>query len=338
MKIFNELNKKRLKSFYNCTVLQRIEVLKNMGFYDLPIEKREKYLETIGVFDVDVNLDPPTKVLMPDDPDLDYMKENPEKQEKYKATNKWADDFIRGMIANGTLTIESVDGVENLEILKKQQQGAIITMNHFNPLDSFAVETTIHDVGVDKKLFKVSREGNYTNFPEGPIADYFKFGRILPLSQNRDTMKMFLESTQKLLEEGNLVLVCAEQAMWENYQKPKPMKYGAYRWATKANVPVIPIFIGHTENAKKEGSASYTIYIGKPIFPEKDKTIDENTRKMRDKNFEFSKCVYEKYYGKKLTYDTDPSMYSNFRGYVRSTPGFEQMIKRGQKEIQEEER
>lgn len=77
---------------------------------------------------------------------------------------------------------------------------------------------------------------------------------------------MFLTSLKKLLKDGNLVLVCAEQAMWESYQKPKPMKYGAYRWATKANVPVIPMFIGHTE---KDNSSSYTIYMGKPIFSKK---------------------------------------------------------------------
>ena len=60
---------------------------------------------------------------------------------------------------------------------------------------------------------------------------------------------MFLDSLKKLLGDGNLVLVCTEQAMWENYQKPRPMKYGAYRWATEANVPIIPMFVGHTEKS-----------------------------------------------------------------------------------------
>lgn len=287
------------------------------------MEKRIQYLETIGVFDVDVNLDPPTKVLMPDDPDLDYLKEKDEKQEKYNSVNKWAEDTIRGIIASGMIKIEGVEGTENLDTLKDKSQGAIVTMNHFNPFDSFVVETAIHDAGIDKKLFKVSREGNYTNFPEGPIADYFKYGRTLPLSQNKDTMKMFLNSLKTLLKEGNLVLVCAEQAMWENYKKPKPMKYGAYRWATESNVPIMPMFVGHTE---QDNSASYTIYMGKPIFPQKNKTLSENTVEMRNKNFEFSKSMYEKYYGKKLTYDTQPSMYCNLRGYVKSTPGFEKMI------------
>lgn len=265
---------------------------------------------------------------MPDDPDLDYLKEKPEKQERYNTTNKWAEDFIRGMLSSGALTIEGVEGVENLDLLKNPDQGAIVTVNHFNPLDSFAVEAAIHDAGINKDLYKVSREGNFTNFPEGPIADYFKFGRTLPLSQNKETMKMFLKSTKKLLNDGNIVLVCAEQAMWENYQKPKPMKYGAYRWATESNVPIIPTFIGHTEN---EESTSYKIFIGKPIFPDLNKPLNENTVDMRDQNFEFSKSMYEKYYGKELTYNTEPSMYPMVRGYVRSTPGFEKMIEKNNK-------
>lgn len=314
------------------TVLERIDFLKRLGFYNLPINKRIKYLETIGVFDVDVNLDPPTKILMPDDPDLDYLKTKPERQEKYNAINKWAEDFIRGAMADGSLKIAGVLGAENLEILKNPNQGAIVTINHFHPFDSFAVEAAIHDAGITKNLFKVSREGNYTNFPEGPIADYFKFGRTLPLSQNKETMKMFLDSTKKLLAAGNLVLVAAEQAMWENYQKPKPMKFGAYRWATESNVPVIPIFIGHTE---KDSSASYTIYIGTPIYPDKNKSLSENTVAMRDKNYLFSKLMYEMYYGKHLTYDTQPDMFPYFRGYVRTTPGFEQMIKKTEPDNQD---
>lgn len=271
---------------------------------------------------------------MPDDPDLDYLKEKPEKQEKYNATNKWAEDFIRGVISNGTLKIDGVEGTENLEILNEQRQGAIITMNHFNPFDTFAVETAIYDAGIDKKLFKVTREGNYTNFPEGPIADYFKYGRTLSLSQNKDTMKMFLDSLKKLLDEGNLILVCPEQAMWENYKKPRPMKYGAYRWATESSVPIIPIFVGHIE---KENLNSFLIHIGKPIFPQKNKSLSENTIEMRNENFEFCKCMYEKFYRKKLTYDTQSSMYYNLRGYVRSTPGFEEIIKETQKNVRENE-
>ena len=31
--------------------------------------------------------------------------------------------------------------------------------------------------------------------------------------------------------------------MWWNYRKPKPLKKGAYRFAVKSNVPIVPCFI-----------------------------------------------------------------------------------------------
>ena len=74
--------------------------------------------------------------------------------------------------------IKDVYGLENLENLKT---GGIIVSNHFNPFEAFAVEKIFLESKLSKKhkLYAVMREGNYTNFPEGPIADYFKYGRTL---------------------------------------------------------------------------------------------------------------------------------------------------------------
>ena len=332
MKSLEQLKGKNLQSFYGMIANDKIAVLRKIGFYELPMKDRIQFLERIGVFDVDVNQDPPTKVLMPDDPDLDYLKTNPEKQEKYDAAEKWVDVAFRGLIASGGITIKGIEGLENLEILKDKKQGAILTMNHFNPFDSFATGVALHDEGIDKSIYRVMREGNFTNFPEGPIADYFKYGKTLPLSQNTETMKMFSESLKKLLDEGNLVVVSPEQAMWENYQKPRPMKFGAYRWATQNDVPVIPMFVGHTEEGQ---ASSFTIFIGKPIYPRKDKILSESAREMRDENYEFAKKMYEKYYGRELKYDIDPARYAKFKdkfsNFVKTTPGFDEMMERASK-------
>ena len=39
------------------------------------------------------------------------------------------------------------------------------------------------------------------------------------------------------------MLVYPEQSMWWNYRKPKPLKKGAYTFAAKNHVPVLPCFI-----------------------------------------------------------------------------------------------
>ena len=68
--------------------------------------------------------------------------------------------------------------------------GAIITSNHFNPFECFTVEYIFRNQEANKSkvLYKVIREGNYTNFP-GFYGYLFKNCYTLPLSSNHQTMK-----------------------------------------------------------------------------------------------------------------------------------------------------
>lgn len=86
------------------------------------------------------------------------------------------------------------------------------------------------------------REGNYTNFP-GFYGMLMRNCYTFPLSSNRDTMKKFLSSMDTVLQHGDFMLVYPEQSMWWNYRKPKPLKKGAYTFAAKNHVPVLPCFI-----------------------------------------------------------------------------------------------
>lgn len=328
------LNEEKLKSLFSISVLKRIEILKKLGFYKLPEQDRIKFLEKIGWFDIDINLDPPTKVLLHSNSDLDYLKENEVMQYKYNEANNWASKFIKNQISSGTLVIDKIDGLENIDLLNQSDQGAIITVNHFNPIDTFSVEEVLHMANINKDLYKVIREGNFTNFPEGPIADYFKFGRTLPLSQSKRTMEMFETALKTILQRGEIILVCPEQSMWMDYQKPKPMKFGAFKWATENAVPVIPMFIAHRsaskDNLENNLSQIFSICIGKPIYPNLDTDVEKNIVEMRNKNFEFSKNAYEYLYKKKLEYDTDVSP-KYLRNYIKSTPNFENIFHRQSK-------
>lgn len=333
------LNGEKLKSLFSVSVLKRIEILRKLGFYKLPEQDRIKFLEKIGWFDVDINLDPPTRVLLHNNSDLDYLKENEVMQYKYNEVNNWASKFIKDQISSGTLVIDKIDGLENIDVLNKSDQGAIITVNHFNPIDTFSVEEVLHMANINKDLYKVIREGNFTNFPEGPIADYFKFGRTLPLSQSQRTMEMFETALKTILQRGEIVLVCPEQSMWIDYQKPKPMKFGAFKWATENAVPVIPMFIAHRSaskvNLEDNLSQIFSFCIGKPIYPNLDTDARKNIVEMRNRNFEFSKKAYEYSYKTKLEYDTDVSP-EYLRDYIKSIPDFENMIVKKQKTIEKD--
>jgi hypothetical protein len=213
---------------------------------------------------------------------------------------------VDGLLKDGKLVIKEIRGMENLNDL---DSGAILTCNHFNPFDCFTVEQLFRLSGQRKKrqLFKVIREGNYTNFP-GFYGFLFKNCNTLPLSQNKKTMYNFLKAVDTILQRGDFILIYPEQSLWWNYRKPKPLKNGAYKFAVKNHVPVLPIFITMEDGDVIEENGfprqEYTVFVEKPIYPKAGLTEREQVSAMRDENFRVWREIYEKFYGVPLEYTT----------------------------------
>ena len=97
--------------------------------------------------------------------------------------------------------------------------------------------------------------------------------------------------------------------MWWNYRKPKPLKAGAYQFAAKNNVPVLPCFITmkDTDILGEDGFyvQEYTVYVGKPIYPDATLGRRERTAKMMAENAEVWKNIYETEYSIPLSYITE---------------------------------
>ena len=145
----------------------RIEVLKKI-----------EQLEREGKFDIDVEDDPPTIVLTPEN--IDYLRTTMKSKIKRIFANKVGEKFLDDLLKNNKLIIKEVNGIENLN---KVETGAIITCNHFNPYDCFTIEKVFRmsNQGKTKRLHKDIREGNYTNLP-GFYGILFRNADTLPLS------------------------------------------------------------------------------------------------------------------------------------------------------------
>ena len=270
----------------------------------LEILEKIKKLELEGKFDIDAENDPPTIVLTPEN--VDYLKKKTSSKIKNKVANKVGEKFLKDLLKNNKLIIKQVNGIENLQNL---ESGAVITCNHFNPFDSFSIERVFRSSGQakTKKLYKVIREGNYTNFP-GLYGFFFRNCDTLPLSSNKRTMIEFMKAVDIILQRGDFILIYPEQSLWWNYKKPKPLKNGAFKFATRNNVPVIPIFITMQDSniIGEDGFfvQEYIINIEKPIYPNEKLSERENTTIMRDRNYEIWKNIYEDFYKVPLQYTT----------------------------------
>ena len=261
-------------------------------------------LEREGRFSEDAEENPPAPVLMPED--INYLPRSIKSKTQTKYAFKVARWFVNMLIKKKQLIIKEYKGIENLE---KVADGAVITCNHFNAFDSFAIQLAFEQGKLKKKkMYRVIREGNYTGFP-GFYGVLMRHCNTLPLSSNFKTMEKFITAVDRVLEKNQFVLVYPEQGMWWNYRKPRPLQKGAFTFAARNNKPVLPVFITMEDSDVLDDDGfyvqEYTVHFCEPIYPDPNKKRAQNACEMRDKNYEAWKSVYEQTYGEKLTYSCD---------------------------------
>ncbi len=267
----------------------------------LRIVERIAEYEREGKFDVDVEDDPPTRPLRPGEADFTGKKLSSKKKTFF--ANRSAYRYFEGLIKRGDLVIKEVRGEENCLFAK--ESGAVVTCNHFNPFDNYAVYRALLPCLGKRPLYKVIREGNYTSFP-GLYGYFFKNCNTLPIPSDYRLLAEMAAAADELLKRGEKILIYPEQAMWWNYRKPRPLKGGAFTFAAKASVPVLPVFITMTDSDRTGADGfpvqEYTVNILPPIFPDPRLTARENAAAMKEKNFAAWKEVYEDFYGLPLSY------------------------------------
>ncbi|MBP5152443.1 MAG: 1-acyl-sn-glycerol-3-phosphate acyltransferase, partial [Lachnospiraceae bacterium] len=186
--ISNRMNYKNLFGGDEEIKLTRAEVLKR-------IEK----LERAGIFDKDVEDDPPAKELKPGD--VDYLRRSVNSRLRAIYAFRIAHWFVDFLVAKKQFCVKEIKGIENLKNLKS---GAIITCNHFNAFDSFAMQLTYDSAHKRKKLFRVISEANYTAFP-GFYGFLMRNCNTLPLSSNKRTMMKLMMAVKTILQNGHYI-------------------------------------------------------------------------------------------------------------------------------------
>jgi len=278
------------------------EIKKDPG--RLAIIEKIKQFEREERWAQDVEDDPPTIPLRPEM--VDYLNEKISSRFWMKFANILARNFINSLLRKKIMILKEVKGLENYVEMKRK--GAIITCNHFNAMDNFAVYKAIEKHVYHRELVKVCREGNYTNFP-GFYGFLFKHCNTLPLSSVASTMKNFMHAVKTYLAQGRQILIYPEQAMWWNYRKPRPLTSGAFKMAAENNVPVIPFFITMQDSDIVDSDGflvqEYTVNILKPIFPKEELSVRQNAEFMKNENYSVWKKVYEEFYGIPLVYSEE---------------------------------
>lgn len=258
-------------------------------------EHIEKYneLEKKGVFDQHINpIDwnncyPVTK-------DFPYIKK--------KASDRFSDYLKNTFIINPFSWYQNkfvmktkVFGRENL----KGINSAVLTCNHVFIFDALAIKKAVNH----KIKFPAAEFNNRKGF----LGDMMRAGGMLPLSGNQGVMTEFNNAIEHYLLNDNYILFYPEQAMWHMYDKPRPFKEGAFYYAVKYDVPVVPLFItfrnsGKFDNEKLE-IKYLDLHIMPPIYKQENLSRAKNVKYMMNKNYEMCKEKYEAEYGKALEFN-----------------------------------
>lgn len=249
-------------------------------------------------FYVDVEPDPPGHPLAPEE--VDYL--NKKFSSKFHTFVAKRMASVAQIIFRRDLRMKVV-GAENLKGLTG---GAILTSNHFSIFENLAVKEVADRVPGRHRFYRVIKGNNY--FIPGIIGYLLKHCNTLPISTNLKTTRLFNQALESILQNDGLVLIYPEQAMWWNYRKSRPFKPGAFFYAAKYNVPVIPIFVTMEDQPGRFDShgypkQAYTIHIMPPIFPDPSKSLRENEQAMMSLNQSLCSNKYREIYGREIVYD-----------------------------------
>ena len=266
----------------------------------LAVLERIRELERQGIFDRDVEEDPPTRPL--DYRRVDYLGRRLSTKIGTAIANRVATAHYERLIRRGEFLLGEVRGLENFEAVTG---GALLTANHFSPLDNYAVWRSCRHLFGRRRLYKIIREGNYTSFP-GLYGYLFRHCNTLPLASTPRGLRAALDSAVTLLRRGERVLIYPEQAMWWRYRKPRPCKPGAYYTAIRAGVPVIPFFLTleDSEGIGEDGFPIpiHTVNILPPLYPDPSLPEREAAARLAEENYAAWCRTYEEAYGIPVSY------------------------------------
>lgn len=166
--------------------------------------------------------------------------------------------------------------IEGKENIKNLSSGAITVSNHVLVLDCAMVGIACGF----KKIYYTTLEGSF-KIPF--VRKLIKLLRAIPIPNSIKNKEFFIKNIDTLLQKGNIVHFYPEGSLWPYYQEIRHFKNGAFDFAVRNNVPVVPMIFkfrmpkGLRKLFKRKKDV--TLSILSPIFP--DNTIPDKMNRIR---------------------------------------------------------
>lgn len=156
-----------------------------------------------------------------------------------------------------------IEGKENLEDV---DTGKVTVSNHVHPMDC----TMVGLANAPQKTFFTSLE---TNFKIPVVRKIIKLLNAIPIPQNIQYTRDFMNSIDELLKDNKTIHFYPEGSLWPYHDKIRHFKNGAFDFAVRNNVPVVPMVFKFNKSKKINNliktRTTITLVIQKPIYPNK---------------------------------------------------------------------
>lgn len=174
-----------------------------------------------------------------------------------------------------------IRGKKNLKAVRKK--GAVLVANHVHPLDACIICAAMMR---RRKIRIISLKENM-DIPF--VGKLIKALGCIPLADTYRGMMKFNETIYKLLEKKKLVLFFPEASLWPNYRGIRPFHKGAFGFALKANVPVLPLVFTFEKNRK--GKTRMVLNVKEPIM-----SLNKSVKELKEDTQNFFETFTEDFY------------------------------------------
>ncbi len=254
--------------------------------------EREQQLEREGRFDVDL-MPHRTDNALAIDEDYDYFLRKKSERFFHAAILGVVHIIVRPLLffACGF----RLRGKEKLKGVKS----AIVISNQAQHLDCLMVQPR-------HSYFRLYHTGAGFNAKKDIRGAFLKWLGYLPLNGSFGAQKNLMRRIEDILEKGGYVHFYPEHALWPRYKKPRPFKSGAFRYAAKFSVPVVPAFLTF-ESTKMRTLLGMkercVLNVLDPVYPKEGLTDKGNADYLMRACFAACVDCYQKVYGVPLSYE-----------------------------------
>lgn len=166
-------------------------------------------------------------------------------------------------------------------------KGFITVCNHVNVLDCTMVGIAVNRTDIVLTTIK-------ENFEVPVVRLFVKALGAIPIPRSVKAIEKFSEAVGTLLQQGNVVHFYPEGILFPYYNGLRKFRRGAFNYAVKNDVPVLPMVITyHERNSKFRKTPTAKIHILPPVY--KDETLKTEREQIKDMKTRVTSAMQDKF-------------------------------------------